>query len=116
MPRAFTGLPTQSIASGQWPLVPPSSSDKGGEGGGPCPAWTQRSADIRMTCGPGKRASNISFYFAGTGPKVTRKSKSQRVPHCSGLEHWSSLKKRVFRVLGGRLVPCNMEVWGKFDF
>lgn len=47
----------------------------------------QSHEDIRTACGSGKRASTISFYFAGTEPKVTRKNKSQRGPYCSGPKH-----------------------------
>lgn len=46
-----------------------------------------------MRCGPGKRASTISFCFSGTDPKVTRKNKSQKgwIPQP---KNWIALKKK----------------------
>lgn len=69
---------------GLWPL--PAPMTRTGKVLGPAQSG-YRGMRIRMPCGPGKRASTISFYFAGTEPKVTRKNKSQRGLYHAGPKH-----------------------------
>ena len=73
----FHSAPTWSSAPAPWPRALPGPMARVGKVRGPAQPGHR---GVRATCSPGNGASTISFYFAGTEPKVTRKNNSQRGP------------------------------------